>query len=72
MHITVKELAPVVLACALWGSEWQGQRVECRTDNAAVVTIINKGNSKVSLAMHLMRSLFFSWLTFISRHMQSI
>ena len=59
VHITVKELAPVVLACALWGSEWQGQRVECRTDNAAVVAIINKGNSKVPLAMHLMRSLFF-------------
>ena len=59
VHITVKELAPVVLACALWGSEWQGQRVECRTDNAAVVAIINKGNSKVPLAMHLMHSLFF-------------
>ena len=56
IHITVKELVPVVMACALWGEELCGKTVECRTDNAA---IINKGQSKMPLAMHLMRGLFF-------------
>ena len=59
IHITIKELAPVVIACALWGKEWQGQTVECRMDSAAVVAIVNSGRSKMPLAMHFMRSLFF-------------
>ena len=59
VHITVKELLPVIMACALWGMLWQGKTVHCRTDNAAVVAIINTGKSKDSLAMHLVRSLFF-------------
>ena len=59
VHITVKELVPVVIACALWGEELRGRTVEYRTDNAAVVAIVNKGKSKMPLAMHLVRSLFF-------------
>ena len=58
MHITVKELVPLVVAAALWGHNWQGQTVLCHSDNAAVVFIINTGRSKDQLAMHLMRSLF--------------
>ena len=59
VHITVKELVPLVVAAALWGCNWQGQTVLCHSDNAAVVSIINTGRSKDQLAMHLMRSLFF-------------
>ena len=59
VHITVKELAPIVVACALWGNRWKGATVLCRCDNAAVVSIVNSGSSKDALAMHLMRSLFF-------------
>ena len=59
VHITVKELLPIVVAIALWGHEWQGRTIRCRSDNAAVVSIINSGRSKDQLAMHLMRSLFF-------------
>ena len=55
VHITVKELAPVVLACAVWGPHWRGRTV----DNAAVVAIIRSGTSRHPLVMHLMRCLFF-------------
>ena len=59
VHITVKELAPIVIACGVWGSDWRGKTVQCRCDNAAVVAIIRSGTSKHPLAMHLMRCLFF-------------
>ena len=59
IHITIKELVPVVISCALWGHRWRGQSVLAYTDNAAVVAIVNSGRSKDSLAMHLMRCLFF-------------
>ena len=59
VHITAKELLPIVVACAVWGREWKGKAVRCRCDNAAVVAIIKSGASKHGLAMHLMRCLFF-------------
>ena len=58
-HITVKELVPIVLAAALWGPKWKGKTVRARCDNAAVVSIINSGSSRVQEAMHLMRCLAF-------------
>ena len=59
VHITVKELAPIVLACAIRGRQWQGKSVRCVCDNATVVAIVNSVSSKDSLVMHLMRCLFF-------------
>lgn len=59
VHITVKELLPIVIACAVWGDLWHGGAVRCRCDNAAVVAILRSGTSKHHLAMHLMRCLFF-------------
>ena len=59
IHITVKELLPIVMSVAVWGHRWQGKCVRCRCDNAAVVAIIRKGSSKEPRVMHLMRSLFF-------------
>ena len=59
VHITVKGLEPVVLACAVWGPHWWGRTVECRCDNAAVVAIICSRMSKHPLVMYLMRCLFF-------------
>ncbi len=64
VHITVKELLPVVMALAVWGYQWSGQSVRCQCDDAAVVAIINTGTSKNKRAMHLMRSAFF----FLARH----
>ena len=59
MHITVKELLPIIMAVAIWGKVWRGKTVRCVCDNAAVVTILNSGKSRNDLVMHLMRCLFF-------------
>ncbi len=64
MHITVKELLPVVMALAVWEYQWSGKSVRCQCDNAAVVAIINTGTSKNERAMHLMQSACF----FLARH----
>ena len=73
VHITAKELLPIVLASALWGREWTGRTVLCRCDNAAVVAIIRSGRSKHPLCMHLLRclSLFTAAheITIIARHL---
>ena len=58
-HITVKELVPIVLAAAVWGRLWVGKTILARCDNAAMVAIINQGNSKEPECMHLMRCLSF-------------
>ncbi len=58
VHITVKELLPIVVACATWGHSWQGKTACCLCDNATAVAILRSGTSKHSLAMHLMRCLF--------------
>ena len=58
-HISVKELIPIVVAAAIWGESWSGKSVRVRSDNAAVVAVINSGSSKVSEVMHLMRCLVF-------------
>ncbi len=58
-HITAKELVPIVIAAALWGPEWRGQTVMAWCDNAAVVTIVTKGQSRDKEAMHLTRCLAF-------------
>ena len=48
-NITVKELIPIVLACAVWGEDWKQK----------VVFDINKGHSKESEVMFLLRCLHF-------------
>ncbi len=59
VHITVKELLPIVLGVAIWGNRWVGLSVSCLCDNAAVVSIVNTGRCKMDRAMHLMRCLSF-------------
>ena len=59
LHITVKELAPIVIACAVWGKRWQGKSIHCVCDNAAVVSIVTSGSSRDATVMHLMWCLFF-------------
>ena len=43
IHITVKELLPIVLGVAVWGRAWRGYKVTCLCDNTAVVAIMNSG-----------------------------
>lgn len=64
IHITVKEMLPIVMAVAMWGDRWPGETVRCLCDNAAVVAVVNSGTSKCERVMHLMRCLFF----FAARH----
>lgn len=59
VHITVNELLPIVVACAIWGHKWRGATVQCLCDDAAVVAIVKSGTSKDSVVMHLMCCLFF-------------
>lgn len=68
VHITVKELLPIVIGAALWGKHWQGGAVRCRCDNAAVVAVLRSGRSRDERVMHLMRSLFF----FLAQHDMSL
>ena len=58
-HITVKELAPIVIAAAVWGPDWRGSTIRVMCDNEAVVAIINQGTCRDQEAMHLMRCLAF-------------
>jgi len=58
-HIAVKEMVPIVIAAALWGSKWKGKTVRALCDNSAVVAIINQGSSRDQDIMHLRRCLAF-------------
>jgi len=58
-HITVKELIPIIIATAIWGSEWKGSIVTDYCDNAAVVSVLNTRYSKEENLKQLLRTLFF-------------
>lgn len=49
------ELYPIVMACVLWGHQWNRKRIVFNCDNLATVEIINKGRSKIPSIMKLMR-----------------
>ena len=57
--IAVKELLPIVMACAIWGRAWRRQAVLAHCDNQAVVEVINSGSCRDPHLMQLLRSLFF-------------
>ena len=56
--IAIKELVPIIMACAMWGWEWQGSTVLVHCDNKAVVSVLN-GCAKDTLLVHLLRCIFF-------------
>ena len=56
-HITSKELLPVVIAAAMWGSKWAGKTIKALCDNMAVVHILRSHQSKDPTVMHLVRCL---------------
>ena len=59
LQTAIKELIPILLACAVWGSHWHGITVRANCDNEAVVTVINSGYSKEPFLSHLLRCIFF-------------
>ena len=58
-HIAAKEMVPIVFAAAIWGPSWSGQRIKCKSDNSAVVTVVNTGSAQDPLLMHMLHCLFF-------------
>ena len=58
--IAYKELFPVVVAAHVWGHQWCRKHVLFRSDNEAVVHILNSRTSKVPCLMRLLRSLLFA------------
>jgi len=76
MHISPKELVPNVMAVALWGPYWSGQRICCYCDNSAVVFTVNKGSTRDPQLMRLMRALYFCCtsynVTISARHIPGV
>ena len=52
-----KELYPIVLAAATWGSQWSTKRILFLCDNEAVVSILRSGTSRSPDIMSLIRYL---------------
>lgn len=57
--IQVQELAPIVMAAAVFGKDWTGKSVQFVVDNLAVVSIVRATYSTESHLMHLVRVLCF-------------
>ena len=57
--IMAKEMAPILLSCAVWGPDLSRKSVCFQCDNSSVVAAVNKGSAKEPTVMHLLRSLWF-------------
>lgn len=57
--ITLQELPPIVLACEVWGRQWEGQEVIVHCDNTGAVAVLNSGYSCVAPIKHLLWCLVF-------------
>ena len=57
--IAAKELFPLVIAAAIWGSSWSGHRVTFKSDNIAAVQSLLQNRAKDPYLSHLLRCLFF-------------
>lgn len=64
LHITIKELYPIVLAIEIWGKTLENHKVLFMTDNEAVVGIINSTTSKDKVLMKLVRRLVLASMKF--------
>ena len=64
LHITVKELLPIIISVAVWEERWRGQTIACRCDNTVVVAIIRSGSCKEDLAMNMLCNLLFLSINF--------
>lgn len=54
-----KELVPIIISCAVWGSRLHRKAILFQCDNTGVVAAVNKGTSKEEQVMHLLRALWF-------------
>lgn len=74
--IAYKELFPVVIAAHVWCPHFARRHVLFRSDNEAVVYILNSRTSKIPILMHLLRHLLASAarfnFSFSSQHVPGI
>ena len=74
--IAYKELFPVVIAAHVWGPHLARRHVLFRTDNEAVVYILNSRTSKIPVLMRLLRHLLASAarfnFSFASQHVPGV
>ena len=63
INIAVKELVPILISTAVWGSMWWGKTVIFLSDNQAAVMCLNSRTASDPLLVHLLRCLFFLKLT---------
>ena len=63
-HINIKELLAIVIAARRWAHAWTNQRIVVYTDSMCVMYMINKGSSTNTVAMCLIRELFWISVTF--------
>ena len=60
LHITIKELVPILVAVMIRGHKWHGCIVSVYCDNEAGVTILNSRYCKEPHLMHMLHILFFA------------
>ena len=58
VDISTKELVPISIAAAVWGSKWAGKHICFHYDSMAVIASLQKSPAKSSSLMHLLRCLF--------------
>jgi len=56
LHIMAKEMAPIIMSCAVWGPLLIRS---FKSDNTSIVAAITKGSANDDLCMHLLRCLWF-------------
>ena len=54
-----KELVPILISCAIWGTLLSSRQVLFHCDNTGVVAAVNKGSAREPLVIHLLRTLWF-------------
>ena len=57
--IMAKELAPILLSIAVWGTRLAKKQVLIQCDNMSVVQALRKGSAKDQIVMQLLRRLWF-------------
>ena len=59
LSIAEKEMIPIILACAAWGSAWGNHQITCFCDNQVMIACLKSRTSKAKGLMHLLWCLVF-------------